>query len=313
MVSEGEGGSQRRPRSPLSSAGHLVTVTVMAHPPPAADPGPRSLDRESSDPLWAQLHADLMRRLESGEFAELLPGEVSLAGQYGVSRHTVREAMRRLRAEGVLLGERGQAARLPAVPALPTNLYSLSGVVERAGLLPRSVVRTLDVRSDAEIARRLDLRAGGPLVYLERLHLAAGEPLALERCWMPAALAAPLLELDLADCSLYGELAKLGIHPWGGAERMSAVLPSAEERKILGISPRVAAFSIDRQACAGGRFFEIRRTLVRGDRADVYAEFTDRAGYRIDLITTGSGDRKGDMPSRVTLLARPPSDVASAD
>lgn len=277
------------------------------HPPSADDSGARPLDRESNAPLWMQVHADLMRRLEDGEFAELLPGEVSLAAQYGVSRHTVREAMRRLRAEGVLLGERGQVARLPAVPVQPTTLYSLSSVVERAGLQPRAVVRTLDVRADAEVASRLDLRPTSPLVYLERLHLATHEPFALERCWMPAALAAPLLELDLAECSLYGELAKLGIHPWGGAERMSAVIPSAEERKILGMSPRVAVFSIDRQACAGGRFFEIRRTLVRGDRANVYAEFTDRAGYRIDLTSPDGGGREEHLPSRVRLLARPPA------
>jgi GntR family transcriptional regulator len=296
---------------PVVAAAASSSVTAMASQPPPVGAGPRPLDRGAGAPLWAQVHADLMRRLESGEFAELLPGEVSLAGQYGVSRHTVREAMRLLRADGVLLGERGQVARLPAVPATPsTTLYGLEEVATRAGVRPGVVVRALDVRVDEAVARRLDLRPSSPLVYLERLHLAAGEPLALERCWMPAALASPLLEVDLAERSLYGELAKLGIHPWGGAERMSAVVPTAEERKALGIGPRVAAFSIDRQACAGGRFFEIRRMLVRGDRADVYAEFTDRPGYRIDLLPSGGGERDAELPSRMRLLARPPSSQA---
>jgi GntR family transcriptional regulator len=178
-------------------------------------------------------------------------------------------------------------------------------VVERAGLRHRAVIRTLDLRTDEEAARRLELRPSAPLVHLERLHLADDEPFALERCWLPATLAAPLLEVDLSGSSLYDELARLGIHPWGGAERTSAVVPSAEDRRVLGIRAGVAAFSIDRQGCAGGRFFEIRRTLVRGDRAEVYAEFTDRAGYRLDPLAGGTTGPEAASPSRFRLLARP--------
>ena len=72
-------------------------------------PGPSRLDRASPVPLWAQLHSDISRRLEAGEFAETFPAEMSLVAQYGVSRNTVREAMRRFRTDGVVVAARGGA------------------------------------------------------------------------------------------------------------------------------------------------------------------------------------------------------------
>jgi len=58
----------------------------------------RALDRAAGEPLWAQLLGDLRRRLDLDEFRTAFPGELALVAEYGVSRHTVREAVRRLRA-----------------------------------------------------------------------------------------------------------------------------------------------------------------------------------------------------------------------
>ncbi|MCZ0971771.1 GntR family transcriptional regulator [Streptomyces albulus] len=76
--------------------------------------GPRPLDRGSPLPLWAQLRDDLRRRVEAGAFAEEFPAEHRLTGEYEVSRHTVREALRKLRADGLVIAERGRASRLDA-------------------------------------------------------------------------------------------------------------------------------------------------------------------------------------------------------
>ncbi len=72
---------------------------------------PRPLDRGSPLPLWAQLRADLLRRLNAGAFDEEFPGEMALVASYRVSRQTVRTALRELRADGVVLAERGRRPR----------------------------------------------------------------------------------------------------------------------------------------------------------------------------------------------------------
>jgi GntR family transcriptional regulator len=51
---------------------------------------------ESAPPLWAAVLDDLRTRLARGEFAERFPTDRELTAHYGISRHTAREAVRRL-------------------------------------------------------------------------------------------------------------------------------------------------------------------------------------------------------------------------
>ncbi len=252
-----------------------------------AGPSPQRLDRGAAEPLWAQLLADLRSRLDGGEFADTFPGELDLRDEYGVSRHTVREALRELRSAGLVTAARGRQPRLVSETDIEQPLgalYSLFASVEAAGLEQRSIVRALDLRADAHIALRLGLEESTPLLHLERLRLAGGEPLAHDKVWLPAAVAAPLLEVDFSHTALYDELAaRCGVRLSGGQERLQAVLPSALERRLLELPFDQAAFRIERSGYAAGRPVEWRTTLIRGDRFTAIAEFSARGGYRLDL------------------------------
>jgi DNA-binding GntR family transcriptional regulator len=59
---------------------------------------------------------DLRRRCHDGDFASGVPGEMSLAVEYKVSRHTVREALRPLRQEGLIRSQRGRSSTVPDTP-----------------------------------------------------------------------------------------------------------------------------------------------------------------------------------------------------
>ncbi len=248
------------------------------------DVAARTLRRETGL-LWEQLLADLRRRLAEGEFTASFPGELSLVEEYRVSRQTVREALRRLRAEGVVTAARGKRPRVvePVEIEQPLGaLYSLFASVEATGMEQRSVVQVLDVRTDGEVAARLGRAPSTPLVYLERLRLAGGDPLAVDRVWLPEALAAPLLEVDFARTALYDDYARrCGVVATGGTEHIRAVVPTPAQRKLLEIGEGVAVFAIDRLGCAGGRPVEWRNTVVRGDRFGLTAHFSARTGYRL--------------------------------
>jgi GntR family transcriptional regulator len=238
-------------------------------------------------PLWAQLQAVLTAQLEAGEFASAFPGELELMARFGVSRFTVREALRRLRADGVVLAQRGRRPQLAASAEIRQPLgalYSLFSSVEAAGLQQRSMVRVLDIRADGVVAARLGLEESTPLLYLERLRLADEAPLALDRVWLPARLAAPLLESDFSHTSLYAELdALVGLRLSAGREEIQAVVPTLAERNLLQLPANTAAFAIERLACAAGEFVEWRHTLVRGDRFSLTADFSAVAGYRLGV------------------------------
>lgn len=230
-------------------------------------------------PLWAQLLADLRARLAAGEFVDAFPGELALVEEYGVSRHTVREALRSLRTEGVVTAARGRKPRLapPEVEQRLGAMSSLFAAVEATGLEQRSVVRALDVRRDGVVATRLGLEESTPLVHLERLRLAGDEPLALDRVWLPAELAEPLLHVDFTRTALYTELlTHCGLRLTGGREQVRAVVPSRGERGLLHVPAGTALLAVERTGCLHGRPVELRHTLVRGDRFAVTAELTGR-------------------------------------
>lgn len=257
-------------------------------------PGPAVIRREPGRLLWEQLLDDLRRRLDVDAFTDGFPGELALVEEYGVSRHTVRQAVKVLRDEGRVVGTRGRPSRQAEPVEIAQRLgalYSLHESVRAMGLEQQSVVRALDTRADGVIAARLGLEESTPLVHLERLRFAGGDPLALDRVWLPHDLAAPLLTADFTTGALYERYAELcGVVLTGGEETIQPILPTPAEHRLLGGSPSTAAFSIRRLGCAKGRPVEWRQTLVRGDRFVLRADFSAKDGYQLDLL--GSPDRK---------------------
>lgn len=249
------------------------------------------LDRESALPLWAQLVDDLQRRLAAGEYAETFPSELELSAEYEVSRHTVREALRRLRESGLLESSRGRSTRVRPgqIEQSLGALYSLFREVEARGMVQRSEVLDLAEEVDPEVAGRLWLPADTPLLHLVRLRLADDEPLALDRTWLPAHLTRGLQEADLTHTGLYDELAaRCGVRLTGGREVLSAVVPSRADRALLRLPRGAAALSIQRTGCLDGRPVEWRSTLIRGDRFSVSAEWSRRTGYRLGAPPGGT-------------------------
>jgi GntR family transcriptional regulator len=256
------------------------------------------LDRGAAQALWEQLLIDLRARLAAGEFSDTFPGELELRDEYGVSRHTVREALRHLRSEGVVTAARGRAPRLVAEATIEQPLgalYSLFASVEAAGMEQRSVVRALDLRADAVVADQLALEASTPLLYLERLRLTDDIPLAVDRVWLPASLAAPLLGVDFGHTALYAELAsRCGVRLTGGRETLHAVVPTPAEARLLQVDEHAAAFAIHRLGCIQGQPVEWRHTLIRGDRFSMLAQFSARGGYTFGVALPKTGRATAD-------------------
>ena len=244
-----------------------------------------AIDKNSPMPLWAQVLADLRLRIERGEFSARFPTDAELTSEYGVSRHTVREAARRLQSEGVIDRGRGLGTFVrPAVIEQPLGaLYSLFRSVEGCGYTQRSVVRYLEERTDPEAAKMLGRPADEPLIFLERLRLADEQPVFLDCSWMPATIARPLLGVDFAHTALYLELSqRCGVRPDSGWERLTPVVPDREQRALLGMRPRTPALAIERLASANGAAVEWRHGLVHPDRFSYVARWggaDSRAGF----------------------------------
>lgn len=245
--------------------------------------GPGALDRALPSPLWSQLLDDLRGRLGAGDFTTSFPSELALVKEYGVSRHTVREALRHLRGEGLVTAHRGRTPQVvtPRIESDLGALTSLFAAVESRGQEQLSVVRDVEVRTDEAAATTLGLDPQAPLFYLERLRLCDEEPLALDRVWLPAALAEPLLTVDFTHTALYDELHRhCGISLTHGFERVTAYVPTKAERQLLEVPSGEALLRIERIGSTADGPVEMRSTLVRGDRFAVTAAF-DKEGHSL--------------------------------
>src|SRR5205807_5779122 len=151
----------------------------------------------SGMPLHSQLETTLRRLIESGQISAgaVLPGELELAAQLGVSRHTVRHALGVLTNEGLLRRERGRGTTV--VSAQPpriierslSNFYAFAWETRARGQRQRSYVLERKVLpANAELSERLQVDPGTEVERIVRLRTADDDPLVLETAYLPRAL-----------------------------------------------------------------------------------------------------------------------------
>lgn len=246
---------------------------------------PRRPDPASPVPRWAQVEADLRRRLGTGGFAGRFPTEGELVDQYEVSRGTVRQALQRLRQDGLLESRQG-AGTFVVDPSHLDDTYgipSLALTLRAMGVDESNIVRAVDVRPAGPAAEPLDVGSEDPVVFVERVRLGDGEPLAIDRSWLPADLARPLLEADLRTGSLYGALLeRCGVRVTGGHEHVRPARPDPADRRALHLPPSEAVFAVERVALAGDRPVELRHSVMRGDRYELLARWGSRPGRFVE-------------------------------
>ncbi|MBM3122927.1 MAG: GntR family transcriptional regulator, partial [Chloroflexi bacterium] len=145
------------------------------------------LDPETPLPLYYQIREQLRARILRGELkpGDLLPGEIQLAAETGVSRMTARQALSQLASEGLVVRQRGRGTFVAAPKTTLTGLESLdlnyTRMMERAGIQASTrILRQENQPASDEAAGQLGLPPGEPVVHLVRLRLAANEILAVE-------------------------------------------------------------------------------------------------------------------------------------
>ena len=204
-----------------------------------------------------------------------LPSERLLAERYGVARATVSQAIEGLSIKGLVYRVHGSGTFV-AEPKFrqPLTLTSFTEDMRARGMTPGSVVRGQAIVPASEVvARHLALVPGTPVVHLERVRTADGEPMALERTHLPAQRLPGLEDADLTDASLYELLERAwGVRVAEADQWASVVRVSEEEAALLHVSAEQPALLFQRVTRdPAGTPVEYVRSLYRGDRYEVHA------------------------------------------
>ncbi|GAB3868221.1 GntR family transcriptional regulator [Dactylosporangium cerinum] len=224
-----------------------------------------------------------VKALILGEIAQLgvgasLPPERDLATHYGVARSTVRQAISELVIEGRLAAHRGRGTFV-AEPKLihPLSLASYTEALRAMGHEPsRLVITAEEVPADDDLAAALEIEPGAPVVHLERVLRADGEPLGLESTHLPAARFPTLLDGLDPSGSLYRYMQdELGVVWSEATERIETALASPREALLLQTNPALPMLLMLRiSRDPSGTPIERVRSLYRGDRIGFEAHLT---------------------------------------
>lgn len=226
------------------------------------------LSRTSNVPLWQQLESELRERLQRGDFVDRFPSDRELMEFYEVSRHTARHAVASLGRDGIVQRSRGIGTSINTgrITQSLGHLYSLFQVVEAAGIEQTSLELVKGTSVNHVAAQHLGLKPDTPLFHLARLRLADGRPIAVDYVWLPDSYSSHLVTADFSHTALYDEmeLSTLG-RPTAGSERISAMVPTDDIRRLLEIDHETGVFKLVRLGERSGTTIEFRETYIRGD------------------------------------------------
>jgi GntR family transcriptional regulator len=190
-------------------------------------------NRARYEEIAAHLRA-LARELPAGS---RLPSEAELCERFGVSRMTARQAVQQLVADRLVERRRGAGTFVAPdrVPRLLGSPLSFSASMRRRGLTASSrlIDRGRIVPTPSEAAA-LRLAPGVGAYVLERLRLADGTPMAIERVVMPLEVA-ELLGDEIETGSLHDAFERIGHTPSRAVAHVTAQRAPAEHRRLLGL------------------------------------------------------------------------------
>jgi GntR family transcriptional regulator len=132
---------------------------------------------------FQRLQIDLAGLIERTPAGQRLPSEPELAKQLGVSRATLRDAMRTFETQGLIRRRQGSGTFVVGkVQALESGLEVLESLETMANRLNLEITASnLSIEpatADNDIARNLDLAVGAPLLRVRRVIRADDRPVA---------------------------------------------------------------------------------------------------------------------------------------
>jgi GntR family transcriptional regulator len=232
------------------------------------------MSHEPTRPKYQRIADDLRAAIERGDYqvGDRLPGENSLATDFGVAALTIRQALGLLRAEGLVDSRKGSGVfvrsfhpiRRRGIQRLKRDLWGSGKTIwsaddDRSPDVDQITV-VEDVSPPEPIARVLGLSNNGTACVRSRRYSMDGRPVMLATSYLPQALVgdSPITQAETGPGGIYARLADLGHAPVRFREEIRSRMPTSEEAAHLSIPADRAVLKIVRTAfSADGQVVEI--------------------------------------------------------
>lgn len=148
--------------------------------------------RQNGVALWRQIADRIRSAIADGDYDAIgkVPPEMVLAEQFGVNRHTVRSALAALAQEGIVQAVQGRGTLILRKERLNFPISRRTrfsqGIGDQAREKEGLLLASAEEAATADLASRLKLSVGAPLIRLETLRKADRRPVSRATAWFPA-------------------------------------------------------------------------------------------------------------------------------
>lgn len=215
--------------------------------------------------------ADVLRHaIHGGAYDHGLPTEQQLAGEFSVSRNTIREALAVLKNEGLI--DRGpRVGTHVAQRKYDHGLDTLLGLKETFkgyGEVRNEVRAAMTVAAPPSVAQRLQLAPGQQAVFIERLRYLGGLPLSLDMTYLTPDVGAELLAQPLETDDVFALIEEISGHRLGSATLALEAIPAdPHSAAALQVPDGAALLMLERlTSLDDGRPVDLEYIRMRGDR-----------------------------------------------
>jgi GntR family transcriptional regulator len=215
------------------------------------------IDRTVPTPLYFQLKQILKEAIEKGDLkrGDLIPTELELMQQHGLSRATVRQAILQLVNEGYLRREKGKGTFITQPPAKISIFESLrwfsADMARKRIPQATKLLKSTIIPASEHVAACLKIPPEEPVFFLKRLRLLNDRPYVIDRHCIPHSLCPGIEHKDLENNSLYKTLVEAyGFDLHHGWREFEPIIPSKEEIELLGIYATTPLLYVESTVCA---------------------------------------------------------------
>jgi GntR family transcriptional regulator len=226
-------------------------------------------------PRYRELAEELRKDIAAGTYEDIgFPTESDLCKRFGVSRFTVREALRALQAEGLIARKRGSGTVIQPASArggaLHQPLSNVAEIQQYARDTEAHFTMTGIVPLPKAIAEQLGLISGGRWTHFTGLRTSPGssQPIATTDAYVHESLAEVARKISPNEDTIFKQLERLaGVKVEVVTQDIQAVAASAEVARQLGVSKRSPVLLILRCYKDGdGNILEISANHHPGER-----------------------------------------------
>ena len=231
------------------------------------------INKENNVPYYLQIYNELKFRIDSMVYEpeDILPSENELVKEFGVTRVTVRNSIKKLKDEGRIHTKKGVGSYInpPKIVQNLDRVYSFGKAFNEKGYKLESKVIEINIETcNSSIQKNLQLRANDTVIVIKIIRSLEDVPVVVQISYIPEYMVPGIAILDLNESYVYDVLEKKhNIKILKATEYLDPVVADEYYSELLQIELNTPLYMTERITYSDfDKPVEYRKCLIRNDK-----------------------------------------------